>query len=226
MGHSREQIMRKEPLKHQAYNIIKEKIVNCEYPPSMMLSEEKLREDIQASRTPIRDALGRLEQEGLVKVLPKKGILVAPLSIREINSIHEARMLIEPFAVRNYGNKISESEYRKYYELFQQDTSQAQDLKALYEQDNRFHQLFVNATDNAYLIHTYERIFCQNTRLRILSGRKSETRIQDTLREHKEIAECCLREDWDEAMRAMKVHLQRSKSAIFEVAFHSGEIEF
>ena len=52
MGHSREQIMRKEPLKHQAYNIIKEKIVNCEYPPSMMLSEEKLREDIQASRTP------------------------------------------------------------------------------------------------------------------------------------------------------------------------------
>ena len=81
--------MKKETLKQQAYNIIKEKIINCEYPPSALLNEEMLKEDIQASRTPIRDALGRLEQEGLITILPKKGIIVAPLTIREINMVHD-----------------------------------------------------------------------------------------------------------------------------------------
>lgn len=58
--------MKKETLKQHAYNIIKDKIINCEYAPSALLNEEMLKEDVQASRTPIRDALGRLEQEGLV----------------------------------------------------------------------------------------------------------------------------------------------------------------
>lgn len=57
--------MKKETLKQHAYNIIKDKIINCEYAPSALLNEEMLKEDVQASRTPIRDALGRLEQEGL-----------------------------------------------------------------------------------------------------------------------------------------------------------------
>ena len=64
--------MKKETLKQHAYNIIKDKIINCEYAPSALLNEEMLKEDVQASRTPIRDALGRLEQEGLVTILPKK----------------------------------------------------------------------------------------------------------------------------------------------------------
>ena len=87
--------MKKETLKQHAYNIIKDKIINCEYAPSALLNEEMLKEDVQASRTPIRDALGRLEQEGLVTILPKKGIMVAPLTIREINMVHEARTLID-----------------------------------------------------------------------------------------------------------------------------------
>lgn len=79
--------MKKETLKQHAYNIIKDKIINCEYAPSALLNEEMLKEDVQASRTPIRDALGRLEQEGLVTILPKKGIMVAPLTIREIDPL-------------------------------------------------------------------------------------------------------------------------------------------
>ena len=64
--------MRKMSLKQQAYNIIKNKIITCEYPPNFLLNEEKLKDEIGASRTPIRDALSRLEQENLVHILPKK----------------------------------------------------------------------------------------------------------------------------------------------------------
>ena len=213
--------MKKETLKQQAYNIIKEKIINCEYPPSALLNEEMLKEDIQASRTPIRDALGRLEQEGLITILPKKGIIVAPLTIREINMVHEARTLIEPFAILHYGNKISDDIYQNYYRLFQREVTYTSDLNESYESDNQFHQMFITVTNNDYLISTYERISQQNTRLRIYSGRKSKNRLLASQNEHLKIVECCLKQNWELASKAMEEHLYHSKEAAFEAAFHA-----
>ena len=195
--------MKKETLKQHAYNIIKDKIINCEYAPSALLNEEMLKEDVQASRTPIRDALGRLEQEGLVTILPKKGIMVAPLTIREINMVHEARTLIEPFAILHYGNKISDEIYQNYFRIFQRDTA------------------FIDATSNDYLISIYERIAQQNTRLRIYSGRKSRNRLLASQQEHLKIVEYCLKQDWALASKAMEEHLYHSKEASFEAAFHA-----
>ena len=83
--------MKKESLKLQAYNTIKDKIIRCEYAPNELISEEALREELGVSRTPIRDALSRLEQEGLLTILPKKGIMVSGLSLGEINGIFENR---------------------------------------------------------------------------------------------------------------------------------------
>lgn len=70
--------MKKESLKQQAYNIIKNKIITCEYPPNFLLNEEKLKEEIGASRTPIRDALSRLEQENLVHTRLKRELWWRP----------------------------------------------------------------------------------------------------------------------------------------------------
>ena len=64
--------MQKESLKNKAYNLIKTKIVNCEYPPNSFLNETLLMDEIGSSRTPIREALSKLEQENLVRILPKK----------------------------------------------------------------------------------------------------------------------------------------------------------
>ena len=64
--------MKKINLKTQAYITIKQKIATCEYAPGTFLSEELLVEELKISRTPIRDALGRLEQEGLLEIRPKK----------------------------------------------------------------------------------------------------------------------------------------------------------
>ena len=213
--------MKKETLKQHAYNIIKDKIINCEYAPSALLNEEMLKEDVQASRTPIRDALGRLEQEGLVTILPKKGIMVAPLTIREINMVHEARTLIEPFSILHYGNKISDEIYQKYFRIFQRDTTNVSDLNEYYETDKQFHQMFIDATGNDYLISTYERIAQQNTRLRIYSGRKSRNRLLASQQEHLKIVEYCLKQDWTLASKAMEEHLYHSKEASFEAAFHA-----
>ena len=80
-------VMSKMNLKTQAYNTIRQKIVTCEYAPGTFLNEELLTTELGLSRTPVRDALSRLEQEGLIEIKPKKGIIVMPLSINTINMI-------------------------------------------------------------------------------------------------------------------------------------------
>lgn len=215
--------MKKETLKQQAYNYIKEKIINCEYLPNMVLNEEKLRDEINASRTPIRDALSRLEQENLVKILPKKGIMVAPLTISEINKIHEARMVIEPYAISQYGKQISGEKYEYYLQIFKKKLGDFANDNIIYEYDNNLHQDFIDATDNEYFINIYERIFWQNRRLRILSGVKSEKRLLETQVEHLKIIESCLKEEWDLAAEAMKEHLRCSRNASFEAVFKQSD---
>ncbi len=98
-------------LKQQAYQTIRTKILNCEYAPNSYLNEEQLCKEINVSRTPIRDALSRLEQENLIKILPKKGVVVAPLNINEINMIYETRILLEPYILATYGNRIDDNQF-------------------------------------------------------------------------------------------------------------------
>ena len=215
--------MAKETLKQRAYHIIKNKIITCEYLPNTLLNEEKLREEVHASRTPVRDALSRLEQENLIQILPKKGIMVAPLSIREINMIHEARMLLEPYAVENYAKKIPEERLQYYHNIFGKKSTQ-NNMNPFYEIDNEFHQEFMDATGNEYLLNMYERVFNQDCRLRILSGVKSEARIAQTQIEHFEIIDACIQKKWAEAAEAMRKHLVCSKQAALEAILEERDI--
>ena len=220
--------MKKESLKQQAYNIIKSKIVTCEYPPNMLLNEEKLKEEIGASRTPIRDALSRLEQEELVEILPKKGIVVAPLSIRQINAVYEVRMLVEPYAIKHYAYRIPAERFEYYKGFFSRKPDEIQrtkaDIENVYNIDDKLHIEFIEAMDNEYFQAMYERIFVQNCRIRILSGVKSDRRIADTQKEHLKIIQACVKGKWTDAADAMKEHLICSKRASFAALFEDGDI--
>ena len=220
--------MKKESLKQQAYNIIKNKIITCEYPPNFLLNEEKLKEEIGASRTPIRDALSRLEQEDLVKILPKKGIMVSSLSIREINSLYEARMLIEPYAIADYAIDIAKERFQYYEKRIREmgkKTRQGEEMQDdIYDLDDQMHLEMINATENEYFKALYERISYQNQRLRILSGVKSKERLEETQREHIKIIEACLEERWTDAADAMREHLVCSKRASFATMIESGDM--
>ena len=74
--------------------------------PNDILSEMMLMEEIDASRTPIREALNMLSQEQLVQIIPKKGIMVLPLTMKEIAMTFEARLLMEPYIIENYSKYI------------------------------------------------------------------------------------------------------------------------
>ena len=96
-----ESVNGRSTLKYSTYEFIKNKIICCEYEPGTFLNEEILCEETGVSRTPVRDALGRLEQEGLVKILPKKGVMISNLSINDMNMTYEFRLLLEPYILKN-----------------------------------------------------------------------------------------------------------------------------
>jgi DNA-binding GntR family transcriptional regulator len=197
-------------LKLTAYNIIKQKIIQCEYPPNCLLNEEMLREELQVSRTPIRDALSRLEQESLIHILPKRGIVVAGLRAEDAEQIFELRLLIEPYAVERYGPVIQVETYKKFAESFATDVGKLKQDE-IFAMDDDFHYTFITAANNTYLNKAYQFSYTQNIRFRILSGSFSRQRLEKSQAEHLRITRCCLKKEWEAAAEAQRKHLMNAK---------------
>ena len=147
-------------LKLQAYQYLKTKILNCEYRPNEFLNEQKLCAEMgNISRTPMRDALGRLEQEGLITILPKKGLMVSGITEEDVHSMFEMRLLVEPYALRTYGSEIPQEELAAFTELMHNPDRIDDFCKA----DDDFHELLMSTLPNKYLRSAYDRITGLNT---------------------------------------------------------------
>lgn len=128
-------------LKLQAYQYLKTKILNCEYRPNEFLNEQKLCAEMgNISRTPMRDALGRLEQEGLITILPKKGLMVSGITEDDVHSMFEMRLLVEPYALRTYGDRIPREALENYTELMHH----PERISDFCESDDGFHELLMS----------------------------------------------------------------------------------
>lgn len=216
--------MAKTNLKTLAYNTIKQKIVTCQYAPGTYLNEELITEELKISRTPVRDALSRLEQEGLVEIKPKKGITVTTLSIKDVNMIFEIRKMYEPYILIHYGSHLPEDKLNDFYHIFlhkNADSACFQNNNYFYDLDSSFHQMIVNACPNLYLRQNYALIQTQSERFRFMTGNISNNRLEDTFKEHVAIITSCLQKDWDTAAENILFHLDESKKATFKLVFDS-----
>lgn len=209
-------------LKDKAYVIIREKIVNCEYMPNQIITEIELTEMLGVSRTPIREAINKLEQEGLVQVLPKRGIVVKEITMGTINDMFEIRLLVEPYLVETYGEDIPEEEIRQQLKIAEDENLTLGNDG--FVKDNELHQIFYNASHNLYFDEVMNRSYALNQRLRILSGMHSEERRHQTQEEHKKIFECLLNKEFRQAAEHMREHLMNSRqSAIDSMLQEHGE---
>lgn len=216
--------MAKTSLKTVAYNELRKKIVSCEYAPGTFLNEEMLISALELGRTPIRDALIRLENEGLVEVRPKKGIVVTSLNFSDINMIFEIRLLYEPYILKNYGKLLSVDELRRYLEIFSRtpkDSFQHFDGLNIFELDNEFHSMIVNACPNIYMKQSFALTQTQNERFRHMTGIRTDKRLDNTFREHLDIVKACLEQNWDGAAEKMRYHIEESRQSTFQLAFES-----
>ena len=198
----------KQSLKLQAYQYLKTKILNCEYRPNEFLNEQKLCAEMgNISRTPMRDALGRLEQEGLITILPKKGLMVSGITEDDVHSMFEMRLLVEPYALRNYGNLIPRQALEDYKELMHHPDR----IDDFCKSDDDFHELLMSSLPNKYLRSAYDRITGLNTRFRIMTGKVSMINQDQTCEEHLHILDAALNDNWDTAADALQHHLELAR---------------
>jgi len=169
----------------RAYKHVKDAILLREYDGGWLLTEGEIAERLSISRTPVREALLRLEGEGLVRLYPKKGALVLPVSAQEIADVFEMRQLIEGFAAdRAWPQRAALS--RPLASLLDAMRAHltAGDVSGLIEADRRFHAAIVAATGNSIVVDVYDGLRDRQMRMGVAAMRISPERMQRAVDEH------------------------------------------
>ena len=210
----RKNIMPATDLRSYAYSVIKKKIITCEYKPNTTLNEAKLCKELEISRTPVREALYRIEQEGLIQIFPKKGILVQGISAVDIHQVYQARNLLEPFVVHAAGPSLSrewlEKMEQRCLESFESD--RGAELSRL---DAEFHLYLADHCDNQYIAETIHKLWDQSARIQMCFC-NTVFRFDDAQKEHHKVIQALLEKDCDKAAAAMKEHIDNCMNSSFQ----------
>ncbi|NBH72652.1 GntR family transcriptional regulator [Clostridiaceae bacterium] len=193
-------------LKDKAYEIIRQKIIECEYIPGSILNEAELIKEIGASRTPIREALNKLEQENLVTIIPKKCIIVRGITIDDIAEVFDARAIIEPQILQIYGRQISKSFLKDYLKRCEEETDTQKQIRL----DEEFHELLYQTCDNRYLREVLRMVEGMDHRNRVYKS--NDERVREGIREHIKIIDELLKNDYAAAAKHMLEHIKNAKN--------------
>ena len=205
-------------LSEKAYYLIKEKIVTLELLPFSVINEQALMEELELGRTPIREALLRLAAEGLVDIVPRRGMFVASIKITDLQKIFEVRMLLEGFCARLAAQRITEEQIAQMEAILQR-LGQVQngDVETLMVIDERFHALLYQAADNEFLAETLERLYAPSLRLWHLALDRLND-VRGAIEQHRGVAEALKAGDGARAEALMQQHVtqfqQEIKSAL------------
>lgn len=200
--------MQEKSKKDKAYIYIKEKICTCKLMPGDFIDEKQIVDEIGASRTPIREALNKLEQENLIQIIPKKGIIVRNITAKNISDIFQIREMIEIYCVKNYGQNLDKKEVWGFKNLF----TAEKNLKSEHiSNDVRFHLYLTSCNKNDYVQNVLQDIYWQSNRVRFLTGERLDCSIE-AQKEHNEIISYILDDDYANACESLKIHLSLSRS--------------
>jgi len=151
-------------LSEQAYSQLREMIVHLDFAPGDVLREDDLREQLGIGRTPIREALQRLERDHFVTVVPRQGIFVTGIDVSELSMLFETRSVLEPYAARLAALR-GDDETWDAMEAALDGTSSASDGAELLAIDRSCHELMWHAAGNRFLIDTLDMLYAQSDRL-------------------------------------------------------------
>lgn len=199
-------------LKNHAYNILKDRLVNCIYPPGTLLNEAQLAVELELSRTPVREAISRLEMEGFVKIMPKKGIYVTDILLNDVLQIFQTRIEIEPVALRLAAPHLPREELQNFCQKFQEPVT---DIQNSFRLDTAMHLFIIEHCGNRYIIDMMQRVFDENTRI-IISSKQNQTQIHDAKQEHLEILNQLLDGKYEEAAENMRCHVETCRRAALD----------
>jgi len=200
--------LKQPPAADRVYTHVKQGVLDRRYEGGTLLTEGELAEAVGVSRTPVREALLRLEVEGLIKLYPKKGALVLPVSAQEIKDVVETRILVEEHAARK-AVPAPPGLIERLEELLarQKEQAAAGDLAAAAVTDRCFHAEIVRSGGNEILSRLYDQLRDRQLRMGVAVMYSHPDRIAKTLVEHEEILQALRSGDTEAAVGLVHRHI-------------------
>ncbi len=202
-------------LRDQAYEAIKHRIITCAYKPGAYLNENQLFDELGFGRTPIHQAVTQLQLQGLLTVIPRKGIIVTPVSLDEILHVAEARLVNEMECVRLASERITASELDELDSILER-SNQARrehDIEKLMLLDRDFHIALARAARNPVLADILRVLHERSLRVWFISLNNPE-HLQGVQAEHEAIVAALRSRDPTAALAAMRSHIVSYRSNI------------
>ncbi|MCX4737917.1 GntR family transcriptional regulator [Streptomyces antibioticus] len=198
----------RQPAADRVYAHVKQGVLDRRYEGGVLLTEGELAEAVGVSRTPVREALLRLEAEGLIRLYPKKGALVLPVSAQEIADVVETRLLVEEHAARK-AVPAPAGLIGRLEELLarQKEQAAAGDLAGAAVTDRCFHAEIVRSGGNEILARLYDQLRDRQLRMGVAVLHSHPDRIAKTLTEHEEILEALRSGDAEGAVGIVHRHI-------------------
>ena len=214
-----------KPLRDVVFENLREAILEGKLKPGQRLMEVQLAEQLGVSRTPVREAIRKLELEGLVIMLPRKGAYVANMSLKDILDVLEIRASLEGLAASLAAERISPEDIKKLEDIAEEfeKSANTSDVEALLKKDVEFHECIFKATNNKRLHQLINSLWEQVYRFRVtyISDYDSSVSI---INEHKLILEAIKKGDTDTAKKHAREHIEKAEQFMIEKAMNNKDI--
>lgn len=238
-------VPRRSVLSDEIYFLIRKMIFNYEILPGAKVNIDALAKKLEVSQTPVREALSRLESDGLIVKEPLKGFRATDLlTIQELDDLFKFRLLIEPFAASEAAKRIDETGKKALKSELESakiaiKISGDEQVEALTEHDARFHSLIASMSGNIVLAESFERTHCHLNLFRLyiasqrslIAGQSRAALVeklfkeyynsasgQVAIKEHEDIAAAITTGNFKAAQRAMHQHIESSLKRFYPAA--------
>lgn len=208
-------IQNHRPLREIVYEELKAQILKGDIKPGTRMMEVELAEVLGVSRTPVREAIRKLEKEGLVKIEPRRGAYASELSVKDMVDILEVRQSMEGLAAYYCAQRINDEqkEQLRDYALAFNEAVEEGVYEDMINYDTKFHHLIVECCDNDILVHMIEQLQELVLRFRYLYYSDFK-RAEQMPAEHHEIFEAVASGDAERAREAAALHINRLKDMV------------
>ena len=205
------------PLRDVVFNTLRHAIITGEFAPGERLMEITLANRLGVSRTPVREAIRKLELEGLVTMIPRKGAQVAKITEKNLRDVIEIRCVLEEFAASLACDRITEEEKAEMEQLHQQfvQSAKTHDILDIVEKDEQFHDAIFRATKNDRLITIINNLREQFYRYRMEYVKDIEQH-SILVKEHEELMTAIFQKDSETAKQIMRTHLKNQQDGVIQ----------
>ncbi|MCR5833429.1 MAG: GntR family transcriptional regulator [Selenomonadaceae bacterium] len=206
-----------QPLRETVCEVLRDAIKRGVLEPGERLMEVQLAEELGISRTPVREAIRKLEQEGYVIMIPRRGTYVSSISIHDVKEIFEIRTALESLSIGLATMRIEPEELEKLRTKLEEIKGyiESNDIDKIVETDIEFHGLLYQVSRNDRLVSIINNLKEQLARYRTLSM-SYPGRLRETFEEHTAIVKAIADGDMDAAREAAERHMEQAEKTLLK----------